>query len=101
MNIIDRDYPNHPEGERWRLIHKELFSEAEKPKRGAAYLGEGAPLAVSMANDYWGSRGLRLVAEYLAKENKDEAKGFSEEALVLCELAGKELVRWVVEDDGY
>jgi len=76
-----------------------LFPEAEKPPRESAYLQEVVHLALSMARDYWDSRGRRIVDEYLqGRFLEGDWKPDEREVLVLFELAGSLLVRRVAED---
>ncbi|KAK4174879.1 hypothetical protein QBC36DRAFT_33186 [Triangularia setosa] len=102
--IIKRDNPHQPEKDRWRQIYTILFPGTPRPRRGAAYHAKGLPLAVSMARDYWGQHGRRLVGGYLAEllpelsSDINEKVAGQEGSSLLCEIAGRELVKRVIAD---
>lgn len=97
--IIEEDDRSRREDERWRRIYAHVFPRAERPRRSAAYLGQGLPLAVSMARDYWDSHGRELVEEYLAKEGLSGAEQFTGGGFwTLCELSGQGLIQRVIAD---
>jgi hypothetical protein len=99
--MAKKDNRNRHEEERWRRIYQVLFPEAEKPPRESAYLQEVVPLALSMARDYWDTRGRGIVDEYLQGRVLEGGwKPDEREVLVLFELAGTLLVRRVAEDAG-
>jgi hypothetical protein len=76
-----------------------VFPRAEQPDLGAVYLQKGLPLALSMARDYWASKGRGIVGEYLEKEELSGEEQLSEEEMMmLCGVAGHELIRRIVAD---
>ena len=99
--LVRGDDANQHEEERWWRIYKVLFPDGatkhSRPPRGAAYLWEGMPLAVTMARDYWDCYGRDTVEAYLADESvAGGAEITAQEASVLCGLVGKELVQRVI-----
>jgi len=78
-------------------MYKVLFPSSKRPNHIAAYLGEGMPLAMSMARDYWDLNGRDIVEDYLADDGvAGGAEIAKQEVSVLCSLVGKELVQRVV-----
>src|SRR3569833_502724 len=98
--IVEADDPARREDERWRRVYAAVFPGAPRPRRAAAYLSEGLPLAVSMARDYWEARGPGLVEQDHAGEGMGGRELFAGEDVfsVVCELDGRELILRVTAD---
>lgn len=99
QNIAEEDNRNRPEDERWRRIYALVFPTAERPLHGAGYLGEGLPLAVAMARDYWSLHGRELAMAYLSEEGSSgEVKIEGERFSTFCRQVDEQLVQRVIAD---
>jgi hypothetical protein len=101
--LVERDDRNRPEEDRWWRIYRAVCPGGGANKRSdrgvAAYLGEGVPLAVAMARDYWDLHGRDMVQTYLADEGvvAGGVEITEQEVSVVCSLVGKELVQRVID----
>ncbi|RMJ11432.1 hypothetical protein CDV36_008939 [Fusarium kuroshium] len=94
-----RDRVYHGEARRWRRIYATVFPNSDRS--ASPYLDKGCGKAVSMARDYWATKGRRSVARFLESrqllgdyEDEEDAQD------ALCKLVLDDVLREIVRRYG-